>query len=180
MVYLTPFNVPKEEYEGLIARREYWDDGGDEWNWSSIEEKIVRLAQFVQQGGNLSKIINRYAKECGERYRGRIQYCVASYILKIMYDDLFVINADAPFVRRIKRLDKIELVKLLSSQLKSSVTKSSVLDSDYKEHENWIIKYNGKQSPDELLDKIESKYWKDYSTYDSRADIWWDGLHSLW
>ena len=180
MVYLTPFNVPKEEYEGLIARREYWDDGCDEWNWSSIEQKIVRLAEFVQQGGNLSKIINRYAKECGERYRGRIQYCVASYILKIMYDDLFVINADAPFVRRIKRLDKIELVKLLSSQLKSSVTKSSVLDSDYKVHDNWIIKYDSKQSPDELLDKIESKYWEDYNTYDSRADIWWDGLHSLW
>lgn len=62
MVFLTPFNVPKEEYEGLIARREYWDDCGDEWSWNSIEEKIVRLAQFVQQGGNLSKIINRYAK----------------------------------------------------------------------------------------------------------------------
>ena len=180
MVYLTPFNVPKEEYEGLIARREYWDDGGDEWNWSSIEEKIVRLAQFVQQGGNLNKIINRYAKECDERYRRRIQYCVASYILKIMLGDLFVNNEDAPFVRRIKRLDKKELVKLLSSQLKSSVTKSSVLDKDYKEHENWIIKYDSKQSPDELLDKIESKYWNDFTTYDSRADIWWDGLHSLW
>ena len=90
MVYLTPFNVSKEEYEGLITRREYWDDGGDEWSWSSIEQKIVRLAQFVQQGGNLNKIINRYAKECDERYRRRIQYCVASYILKIMLGDLFV------------------------------------------------------------------------------------------
>ena len=97
-----------------------------------------------------------------------------------MFGNLFVINEDAPFVRRIKRFDKNELVKLLSSQLKSSVTKNSVLDSDYKEHENWIIKYNGKLSPDELLDKIESKYWKDYTTYDSRADIWWDGHHSLW
>ena len=180
MIYLTPFNVPIEKYEGLVAQREYWDDCGDEWNWSSIEEKIVRLAQFVQQGGNLSKIMNRYAKECGERYRGRIQYCVASYILKIMFGDLFLINEDAPFVRRIKRLDKNELVKLLSSQLKTSVTKSSVLDSDYKEHENWIIKYDSKQSPDELLDKIESKYWNDFTTYDSRADIWWDGVHSLW
>ena len=82
MVYLTPFNVPKEEYEGLIARREYWDDECDEWKWSSIEDKIVRLAEYVQHGGNLSKIINRYAKECDERYRLRIQYCVASYILK--------------------------------------------------------------------------------------------------
>ena len=47
-------------------------------------------------------------------------------------------------------------------------------------NENWIIKYNSKLSPDELLDKIESNYWKDFNTYDSRADIWWDGVHSLW
>lgn len=180
MIYSTPFNVAKEEYEDLIARREYWDDGGDEWNWSSIEEKIVRLAGFVQLGGNLKKIINRYAKERDEEYRRRIQYCVASYILKIMFGDLFVINDDVPFVRRIKRLDKNELVKLLSSQLKSSVKKSSILDKDYHEHENWIIKYNSKISPDNLLDKIEGKYWKEYTSYDSRADIWWDGRHSLW
>lgn len=180
MIYYTPFNVSTEEYEGLIARREYWDDCCEEWNWSSIEVKIVRLAGFVQIGGNLNKIINGYAKEHDKEYRRRIQYCVASYILKIMFGDLFVINDNMPFVRRIKRLDKNELVKLLSSQLKSSVTKGGILDENYKEHENWTIKYNSKLSPDDLLDKIESKYWKDFTTYDSRADIWWDGHQSLW
>ena len=41
MIYKTPFDVPLDEYKGLIARREYWDDGSDEWNWSSLDLKLV-------------------------------------------------------------------------------------------------------------------------------------------
>ena len=34
MKYIKPFDVPLDEYEGLIARREYWDQLGTEWGWS--------------------------------------------------------------------------------------------------------------------------------------------------
>ena len=67
-MYYKPFDVPLKEYEGLVCRREYWDGLGTEWGWSSVEEKIIRLAGFVQQGGNLKKIINRYAKDRDETY----------------------------------------------------------------------------------------------------------------
>jgi len=55
-MYYKPFDVALKEYEGLVCRREYWDGLGTEWGWSSVEEKIIRLAGFVQQGGNLKKI----------------------------------------------------------------------------------------------------------------------------
>ena len=32
-----------------------------------------------------------------------------------------------------------------------------------------------------LLDKIDRKYWQDYSAYDRRSKIWWDNNErSLW
>ena len=83
MKYIKPFDVPMDEYEGLIARREYWDQLGTEWGWSSVDEKIIRLAGFVQHGGNLKKILNRYAKSRDEEYRREIQYCELMYILEL-------------------------------------------------------------------------------------------------
>ena len=62
MMYIKPFDVPLDEYEGLITRREYWDNFAEEWKWSSIDEKIVRLAGFVQQGGI------RVCKKCGHEF----------------------------------------------------------------------------------------------------------------
>lgn len=53
MDYNAPFDVSLAEYEGLITRREYWDDLAEEWNWSSTEQKLVCLAGFVQQGGKI-------------------------------------------------------------------------------------------------------------------------------
>ena len=54
-MYNTPYQVPLKEYEGMMADREYWDDLGAEWIHSTLEQKLVRLAGFVQQGGNLKK-----------------------------------------------------------------------------------------------------------------------------
>ena len=55
------------------------------------------------------------------------------------------------------------------------------MDKDLVIHENWEIKYDYKKTPDEILDKMESPYWKkDYMSYDRRADYWWDGSRSLW
>lgn len=74
-----PFDCDLKTYEGYIARKEYWDDLSTEWSFSTKEEKIIRLGDFVQQGGSLLRLLNRYAKEHDERYRERIQYCVLSY-----------------------------------------------------------------------------------------------------
>ena len=185
MKYLVPFKVSLQEYEGLITSREYWDDLSEEWNNSTIEEKIVRLSGFVKMGGNLNKIINRYAKSHDDYIRRRIQYCVGMYILKIIDNDITGIfdHKLNPLARRVKRLVKEELVKLLINQLKTSVHEDICMDENQKIHENWTIKYTRKSmTPMELLDKIDSKYWNhDYSTYDRRPDVWWNNeQRSLW
>ena len=50
MKYETPFDLPLDDYEGLIERNEYWDDSGDEANWLTMDQKLIRLAGFVQKG----------------------------------------------------------------------------------------------------------------------------------
>lgn len=122
-----PFNVSLDDYEKYMGMREYWDDMSHNWSWSSLEEKIILLAGFVQLGGNLKKVINHYAKDRDAMYRERIQYCIMYYILKLMTGDRVHICSRVPFVNRIKRLTKEELVKLLSDQLKTSVRKKYVL-----------------------------------------------------
>lgn len=185
MYYLTPYNVPLEEYENLIGRREYWDNLADEWKSSSMEEKLIRLSGFVQMGGNLKKIVNRYAKEKEEYKRHQIQYSILDYILKLMVGDKFHASDDVPLVNRIKRLDKNELVRLLSAELKRDVQKGGSFDKNYKLHENWRLLSDEKWMSDDILDKIERKHWhdnpnEDFNSYLDRAKIWWDGSRSLW
>lgn len=184
MKYIKPFDVPLDEYEGLIARREYWDQLGTEWGWSSVEEKIIRLAGFVQQGGNLKKILNRYAKSHDEEYRREIQYCELRYVLELFKNRKDMSMEYLP-VDRVKRLNKDELTKLLSDLLKKSVRKGYELDSQYQTQENWDIKYTEKLTPSEYMDKVEGMHWRanpdePFDSYLNRSKIWWDGVHSLW
>ena len=81
-----------------------------EWNFSSKEEKIIHLSGFVQQGGSLLRMLNRYAKDHDEIYRQRIQYCILSY-LRMLVSGGF--SDDSPICKRIKCLDKKELVLFL-------------------------------------------------------------------
>jgi hypothetical protein len=74
MKYETPFDLPLDDYEGLIERNEYWDDSGDEANWLTMDQKLIRLAGFVQKGGNLAKVITNYAEAHDEYKRKRIQF----------------------------------------------------------------------------------------------------------
>lgn len=182
MKYLVPFDVTLAEYEKILQNREYWDDLCTEWNDSTMDEKIVRLAGFVQMGGNLNKVINRYAKEKDQYKRDRIQYCVGKYILKIAQPyPMNIYDTRDPFVRRVKRLEKKVMVNFLTKLLKIGVRKSGAMDTTTgKIKETWEIKYDYKKTPDEILDKMESPYWKDYMSYDKRADYWWDGSRSLW
>ena len=183
MKCIKPFDAPLEEYEGLITRREYWDNIAEEWRWSTVEEKIVRLAGFVQHGGNLKKILNRYAKAHDEEYRRCIQYCELEYVLRLLKKDVDMPTKYLP-VDRVKRLNKEELTDFLSDLLKQSVKKQYDMDS-MEIKECWEIKYDNKLTPDELMDEIEGKHWRanpeeSFDSYLNRSNVWWDGVHSLW
>lgn len=183
-MYYEPYDIPLVDYEKYMGTREYWDDFGNEWSWSPIEQKIIRLAGFVQQGGNLKKVINHYAKGRDAEYRERIQYCIMYYILKLMTGDLVHIDSDVPFVDRIKRLTKEELVKLLSDQLKTSVHKTYYMEQGTIK-EGWEIKYDNPKTPDELLDKIDRQHRRKYpdeSYYEwsNRSEKWWSHKQYLW
>ena len=177
---MKPLEVPLRDYKGFLKRKEYWDDLCHEWNSTTIEQKLVNLAGFVQMGGNLSEVISEYADNHDSMYRERIQYCVVKYILRLMTAGRSSVNDNSPFVRRIKRLEKDAMVNLLTDQLKVSVKKGICMDRDWKVSESWEIIYDNELTPDELLDEVESPYWGDYASYDRRADDWWNGQKSLW
>ncbi len=184
MIYKTPFDVPLDEYKGLIARREYWDDGSDEWNWSSLDLKLVRLAGFVQQDGDLNKVMTEYTEDLDEYKRQRIQYCVVSFILKLMVGERLHISDNVPLVERVKCLNKEELIELLTEELKRDVKKDEKMDDNYKTHEDWVLLSDNQWMSDEILDSIEHRHWREnpeesYTTYSNRAQYWWNN-RSLW
>ncbi len=184
-MYNKPFSVPLEEYESLICCREYWDDISTEWESSPIEQKIIRLAGFVQQGGDLMNAINLYAQEHDETYRRRIQHCILEYILILMTGDKIEIYRKSPFKNRIKRLNKDELVKLLSDQLKASVIEGSYMDKNYNTLPCWEIRYDNKLTPDEYMDKVDHEHYQNYpdesfTTYDAKSENWNNPTYSLW
>jgi len=183
--YNAPYNVPLKEYEGMMANREYWDDLGAEWNHSTIEKKLVQLAGFVRLGGNLKKVINHYAKDHDEQYNRRIQFCILYYILKLMVGDRLQWYSKDPLVDRIKRLNKDELVALLTKELKRDVIPSCEMDKNHKFHEHWRLLSDDEWLSDEFLDKIERKHWRShpeepFSQYLRRSKWWWDYRHYLW
>lgn len=38
MNYNVPFNVSLRDYEGMLNNRQYWDDLGAEWGWSTMSK----------------------------------------------------------------------------------------------------------------------------------------------
>ena len=180
-----PLDLPLKEYEGRIRRREFWDDLASEWCNKPSEQKLIILAGFVQKGGSLKKVINKYAKDRDEIYRERIQHSILSHILKIFsnngIDKCYYAEV---FKNRIKRYDKDELVSLLSYLLKTCV-----MEKDFwvnlKRKKSWVVEYTNKLTPDELLDKFDKKFFRShpevsFMTFLHRADVWWNPHYSLW
>ena len=66
MKYETPFDLPLDDYEGLIERNEYWDDSGDEANWLTMDQKLIRLAGFVQKVGDYFGQIATFLHKSGK------------------------------------------------------------------------------------------------------------------
>ena len=73
-------NLPLEEFEQILANREYWDSTSCEWeNYSKMEEKLVRIGTFVQRGGDLNRVIAFYAEGREYTYRVKVQHCLDRY-----------------------------------------------------------------------------------------------------
>lgn len=116
-------NVPLEEFEGILANREYWDNASYEWgNFSNMEVKLARLGAFVQRGGDLNWVIARYAEDKEYTYRVMAQHCLERYIEALA--DKRIPN----ITLRIYKLEKEEAVKLLTELLKACVKRTGEYD----------------------------------------------------
>jgi len=109
-------NLPLDEYEQILANREYWDNISGEWErCSKMEDKLVRLGRFVKRGGDLNRVIALYAEDREYTYRVTIQHCIERYLEALTnkrVDNLML---------RLFKLEKEEAVKLLSEMLKASI-----------------------------------------------------------
>lgn len=120
-------NLPLEEYEGILANREYWDDISCEWEqYSTLEQKLIRMGGFVQRGGDLNQVILRYAEGREYSYKVTIKSCLMHYIERFISKD--------QWYTRIVRLEKEEVVNLLSELLKVSVKNSCEYDKYNKKY----------------------------------------------
>jgi len=113
--------VPLEEFEYILANREYWNGYSGEWKmFSKMEEKLARLATFVKRGGNLNKVIELYAEGREYTYRVCIQDRIESYI------ETLVDNRIPNLMLHLYKLEREEAVHLLTELLKDSTL------NDYK------------------------------------------------
>ena len=109
-------SVPLEEYEQILANREYWDNISGEWEMcSKMEDKLVRLGTFVQRGGDLNRVIALYAEGREYTYRVTIQHCIERYLEALTNKRVDNLKL------RLFKLEKEEAVKLLSEMLTVSI-----------------------------------------------------------
>ena len=109
-------SVLLEEYEQILANREYWDNISGEWQMcSKMEDKLVRLGTFVQRGGDLNRVIALYAEGREYTYRVTIQHCIRLYLEALTKKRIQNLTL------RLYKLEKEEAVKLLSEMLKVSI-----------------------------------------------------------
>ena len=109
-------SVPLEEYEQILANRDYWDNISGEWQMrSKMEDKLVRLGTFVQRGGDLNRVIALYAEGREYTYRVTIQHCIERYLEALTKKRI------PNLTLRLYKLEKEESVKLFSEMLKVSL-----------------------------------------------------------
>lgn len=109
-------SVPLEEYEQILANREYWDNtSGEREMCSKMEDKLVRLGTYVQRGGDLNRVIALYAEGREYTYRVTIQHCTERYLEALTKKRIQNLTL------RLYKLEREEAVKLLSEMLKVSI-----------------------------------------------------------
>jgi len=167
-----------EEQTIALASRTYWDVFGAEAESLSLEQKIQNLGIFVQEGGNIAEVVNRYAESTDDESRlNALQWAIFYYLE-------YMINAREslapyqyePTALRIMRLNKEELLELLQKELQRCV----------------IIDYNGSyvitgvnEINDHNLDAIERRHWREnpeesFTSYTNRTRFWDKRIPGLW
>ena len=164
-LHFQPYNLELEEYEGYLANREYWDDCGFEWSgYHTMDEKLILLAGYVQHGGDLNRVIEKYSENRDKMYTSRIQCAIMLYLYRLISEHL-------PKEERIKDtshirimfLDRDELVQLLSEELKRRVTYTLVVErpkgnmGNFDVVKSWYVKKADKFD-DTVLSKIEQEH----------------------
>lgn len=172
--YMKPYDYDLDYYEGCLATRDFWDDCGHEWTYMSLDEKLVILAGFVQRGGDLKRVMERYVEDRSEIYRCRIHWVIFTYIWRMIMGNDPISNFN-PMSNRIKCLDNDELLRLLTEELKKCVISTCrTRYNRFGEHEIytcWIVS-NEFQYDDTALDKIEREHWR--SNPDEPITVFWD------
>jgi len=123
------------------------------------------MGGFVQRGGDLNRVILRYAEGREYTYRVTIQTCLMKYIKHFVSKDQWFM--------RIVRLEKEEVVKLLSELLKASVKDSCEYDRYNKKYVSVglletkgvdteailaaIEKEHKETHPDETIEKVRER-----------------------
>lgn len=146
-------NVPLEEYEQILANREYWDNVSCEWeSFSKMEDKLGRLGTFVQRGGDLNRVIALYAEGREYTYRVMAQHCLERYIEALAEKRISDITL------RIYKLEKEEAVKLLAELLKACVKRSCEYDKYKKEYYSLSVVETKNVDIESILASIEEEH----------------------
>lgn len=146
-------NVQLEEYEHILANREYWDNISCEWEcYSKMTDKLVRLGTFVQRGGNLNQVIALYAEGREYTYRVTIQHCIEKYLKALTGKRI------PNLTLRLFKLEKEEAVKLLSELLKVCVKKSCEYDRYKKQYYSLGIVDATNVDVESILASVETEH----------------------
>lgn len=146
-------NLPLEDFEQILANREYWDSISCEWeNYSKMEVKLARLGTFVQRGGDLNRVIAMYAEGREYTYRMMAQHCLERYIEVLM-------NKRIPDITfRIYKLEKGEAVKLLAELLKVCVKQTYEYDKLRQEYYSIHVVETKNVDVESVLASIEEEH----------------------
>ena len=146
-------SVPLEEYEQILANRDYWDNISGEWEMcSKMEDRLVRLGTFVQRGGNLNRVIALYAEGREYTYRVTIQHCIERYLEALTKKHIQNLTL------RLYKLEKEEAVKLLSEMLKVSIGVDFRYDKYTSRQVSFGVLDTRKLDAEEILTAIEQEH----------------------
>ena len=146
-------SVPLEEYEQILANRDYWDNISGEWQMrSKMEDKLVRLGTFVQRGGDLNRVFALYAGGREYTYRVTIQHCIERYLEALAKKHIQNLTL------RLYKLEKEEAVKLLSEMLKVSIGVDFRYDKYTSRQVSFGVLDTRKLDAEGILSAIELKH----------------------
>lgn len=171
-------SLPLEEYEQILANREYWDNISGEWEMcSTMEDKLVRLGTFVMRGGDLNRVIALYAEGREYTYRVTIQHCIEQYLEALTNKRVDNLKL------RLFKLEKEEAVKLLSEMLKVSISVDFRYDKYTSRQVSFGVLDTRKLHAEGILYAIEQQHRKAHPNESiedirKRAHTWIGG--SLW